>query len=280
MDAIDKKLDAVRRAVRGTGGLVVAFSGGVDSTLLAHIAQEELGERALAVTALSPTYPAHEQNEAASIAAALGIRHETVVSDELEIPGFSENTKDRCFFCKSELFMTIRLLAEKHGIEAIADGSNADDLGDYRPGRRAACDAGVLSPLLDAGLGKAEIRELSRRFGLPTAEKPAFACLASRFPYGDRITAEKLKQVDAVEGTLRALGFRQFRVRHHGQVARIEVEPDQIGSLCETATRERIVAAAKSAGFLYVAADLQGYRTGSMNEALDVKQAIPLPGNL
>ena len=247
---------------------MIAFSGGVDSTFLAAIARQELGDRAIAVTALSPTYPQHEQKEAGELASQLGIRHETVESNELEIPGFADNPVNRCYFCKSELFSILKQVAQRHGIKAVADGTNADDLSDYRPGRQAAKEHGIVSPLLAAGLTKAEIRALSRKMKLPTAEKPAFACLASRFPYGTKITGEKLAAIDRVESRLRKLGFRQFRVRHHGNVARIEVEPKDIPTLALADVRAQVIHEAKEAGFTYVALDLEGYRTGSMNEVL------------
>jgi uncharacterized protein len=245
----------------------------VDSTLLAALAFQELGSRAMAVTALSPTYPAHEQAEAAQLAQRIGIRYETVVSNELEIPGFAANPANRCYFCKSVLFSTLRKIADANGIKFVADGTNADDSGDYRPGRQAACEGGVISPLLEAGMTKEEIRQASRDLGLPTAEKPAYACLASRFPYGTAITENMLRAVDLVEETMRAMGFGQVRVRVHGDVARIEVEPGAVGRLAEPAVRSRVVEAARSAGFRYVAADLQGYRTGSMNEVLPGAQS-------
>lgn len=268
MDALDQKYDALKEMVRKTGGLAVAFSGGVDSTFLAAVAVRELGDRALAVTALSPTYPAHEQSEAGALATRLGIVHVEMESNELDIPHFADNPVNRCFFCKKELFEVVAEVAARRGITAVADGTNADDVNDHRPGMRAAREAGVRSPLLEAGLSKDEIRQLSRRLKLPTADKPAFACLASRFPYGTRITEEKLKAVDRVEECLRGLGFKQVRVRHHGDIARIEVTPGELPRLCSPDVRPRVIAEAREAGFLYVAADLAGYRTGSMNEGL------------
>ena len=264
----ENKFEALMRIVRETDGLAVAFSGGVDSTFLAAVAHAELGDRALAVTAVSPLYPEHEQREARELAQRIGIGHETVLSDELDVPGFADNPPNRCYLCKDELFTVVRKIAARRGINAVADGTNADDCNDYRPGHKAAQEHRVLSPLLDAGLGKAEIRELSRRMGLPTAEKAAFACLASRFPYGARITEENLAAVGTLETELRTLGFHQFRVRHHGEIARIEVGPEEIERMCARDVHLRTVAAGKKAGFLYVALDLQGYRTGSMNEAL------------
>jgi len=271
MNELDRKYEILRESVRKTGGLAVAFSGGVDSTFLAAVAAAELGDKALAVTALSPTYPAREQSEAAKLAEKIGIRHVEIESNELDIPHFADNPTNRCFFCKQELFCVVRAVAAKEGLAHIADGTNADDLLDHRPGMRAAREGDVLSPLLSAGLTKDEIRELSRRLHLPTAEKPALACLASRFPYGSKITEQKLSAVDRVEDVLRSLGFKQVRVRHHGEIARIEVEPAELARLCEPELRAQVIAAAKEVGFLYVSADLVGYRTGSMNEGIGVK---------
>ncbi len=267
----------LRRRIRECGSLAVAFSGGLDSTLLAAVAVQELGERALAITARSPLYPEHEQKEASELARHMGIRHLIIDSNELAVEGFADNPPDRCYLCKSELFDTLWRVAREHDIECLADGSNLDDLRDFRPGRRAGRERRVVTPLLDAGLGKREIRVLSRKLGLPTAEKAAFACLASRFPHYTRITEEKLRAVGAVEEVLRELGFGQFRARYHEDIVRLELAPAELSRACEDNNRRRIAECGRRAGFRYVALDLEGYRTGSMNP-YEHEAALQPPG--
>lgn len=269
---LDGKYRKLEEVIRETGGMAVAFSGGVDSTFLAAVAVKVLGDKAMAITALSPTYPAWEQNEALELARQLGIRHIELASHELDDPHFVENPSDRCYYCKKELVELVQKTAAAHGLHTIADGTTLDDLGDHRPGRRAAREGGMRSPLLEAELTKEEVRELSRLMGLPTADKPSLACLASRIPYGTRITPERLQAVDRVETVLRELGFRQLRVRHHGEVARIEVEAGLLEKVCRPEIRQRVVEAAKAAGFMYVTVDLEGYRTGSMNAGLSEEE--------
>ena len=262
------KLERLRTQLREIGSAAVAFSSGVDSTFLLRVAHEELGENVVAVTARSHSFPKRELDEAAAFCAREGVRHEIIDSEELDIPGFVANPPDRCYHCKKALFGKLIAFAQANGLAAVLEGSNMDDDGAYRPGRRAIMELGVASPLHDAGLTKAEIRVLSKRMGLPTADKPSFACLASRFPYGERITAAGLERVERAEQWLMdaGLGLAQLRVRSHGDMARIEVPPADIPRIAARA--EEIAAALKSFGFAYVALDLQGYRTGSMNETL------------
>lgn len=263
------KLEILRASLREAHSALVAFSSGVDSTFLLHVAHEELGDRVVAVTARSRSFPKRELDEAADFCRAEGVRHVVIDSEELDVPGFAENPPDRCYHCKRELFGKLIAFARENGLAAVLEGSNVDDDGDYRPGRRAIRELGVRSPLRDAGLTKAEIRALSRAMGLPTADKPSFACLASRFPYGERITAEGLDRVGRAEDWIRAAfpGLGQLRVRSHaGGVARIEVSPADIPRLAARAPE--LSDALRSIGFAYVSLDLRGYRTGSLNEAL------------
>ena len=265
------KLKQLRERLRHIGSAVVAFSSGVDSTFLLRVAHEELGEHVVAATIRSHTFPRRELDEAGAFCHAEGIRHEIIDSEELDIPGFAENPPDRCYHCKRELFSKLLAFARENGLAAVLEGSNLDDDGDYRPGRRAIQELGIVSPLHEVGLTKAEIRALSREMGLPTSDKPSFACLASHFPYGERITAAALERVERAEQWLLDAGFglTQLRVRSHGNLARIEVPPDDIPRLAARATE--IAAAFKDFGFAYVTLDLRGYRTGSMNEVLNGK---------
>ena len=270
--ALEAKKQKLLDLLREMGGCVIGFSGGVDSTFLFAVAARVLGERALAVTATSETYPERELREANELAARIGGRHKVIVSEELDIPGFAENPTDRCYHCKRELFTKLRQVAVEEGLAHVADGSNVDDRGDYRPGRRALRELEVRSPLEEAGLDKADIRELSKAMELPTWNKPSFACLSSRFPYGVTITREKLSVVGRAEEALRDLGLRTVRVRHHGDVARLELGPEEFGRVVD-GLREEVVSKVKEAGYTYVALDLQGYRTGAMNEALTTLKA-------
>ncbi len=252
--------------------VVVAFSGGVDSTLLARAAADALGTRALLVTADSETYPEAELAEARRLGELIGLRHMVVRTEELANPEYARNGANRCFFCKDELFGRLGPIAEQEGPATLVYGANVDDLGDHRPGMKAAAEHGVRAPLIEAGLTKAEIRDLSRALGLPTWDKPSFACLSSRFQYGDRITADKLRQVDAAETFVRSLGFRQFRVRHHDRLARLEIPVDEIPRLWQDGRHEAIVARFRELGYLYVAVDLAGFQSGSANLLLGLQR--------
>ena len=268
-EQLRKKYDRLLNYIKELGSLAVAFSGGVDSTLLVYAAHEALGDKALAITARSSTFPDRERNEAIDFCKEHGIRHRILDSEELDIAGFRENPENRCYFCKKELFTKIKELAAANGCEFVAEGSNMDDLSDYRPGLQAVEELQVTSPLRTAGLTKQEIRDLSREFGLATWDKPSFACLASRFVYGEEITADKLYMVGQAEQLLLDLGFRQMRVRMHGKdLARIEVMPEDIERIAQPEIRKQIVEQFRGYGFTYVCMDLQGYRTGAMNETL------------
>jgi uncharacterized protein len=245
--------------------VIVAFSGGVDSTLLARAARDGLGDRALLVTADSETYPASELEEARRLAALLEMRHIVVTTRELNNPDYARNPVNRCFFCKEELFTTLQPLAEREGCRYLVYGANLDDLGDHRPGMQSARQRGVRAPLIEAQLGKAEIRELSQALGLPTWDKPSFACLSSRFQYGEPITAAKLRQVEAAEACLRSLGFRQLRVRHHGRLARIELPLEELSRLWQEDRHRTILQRFRELGYVYVAVDLAGFQSGSAN---------------
>ncbi len=261
---MQEKLTQLENLLRQMESVVVAHSGGVDSSLLLKVAHDSLGERALALTAVSPSQPTHEREQARAIARQIGARHVLFESNELDDPRYTANTPDRCYVCKGHICQQLLAYARREGYRYVVEGTNADDLGDHRPGHRAARELGVRSPLQEVGLSKVEIRQLARELGLPNWDKPSAACLASRVPYGTPIDEQTLAQIEAAEAALRRLGFRQLRVRHHGPVARIELEPDDLSQAL--AQREVIVAALKAAGYTYVALDLAGFRSGSLNE--------------
>jgi len=257
------KLDNARAIVREMTSALIAYSGGVDSSLLLKLALDELGDHAVAVLASSPAYPESEQREARELAQQLGARLVEVSTAEVELDAYRRNNPDRCFHCKEELFETLEPVRRDLGLDHIAYGATADDAGDHRPGHGSAVRRGIRFPLLEAGMGKAEIRAAARGLGLPNWNKPSFACLSSRIPHGTEVTVEALRQIEAAEAAIKALGFRQVRVRHHGDVARIEVEPAEIERLLSE--RERVVAALQAAGYRFVSLDLEGYSTGSLN---------------
>ena len=257
------RLQSARAIVRELGSVLVAYSGGVDSTLLLKLAMDELGDRAVAVLASSPAYPESEQDEARSLARELGARLVEVTTNEVELEAYAQNHPDRCFHCKEELFDALEPIGTQLGLAHLAYGATADDAGDHRPGHASAVRRGVRFPLLEAGMSKSDIRAAARTLGLPNWNKPSFACLSSRIPHGTPVTVEALRQIERAEAALKALGFRQVRVRHHGDVARIEVEGDEIDRL--VAEREPVTAAVRDAGYKFVAADLEGYSTGRLN---------------
>ena len=263
---MEEKIIKLKSRLNEFKSAVIAFSGGVDSTFLARIARDVYGDNLLLITATSSTYPFYELEEAKSLAVLLGIKQRIIVSEEIEIPGYSDNPPDRCYYCKSELFGKIKYIAEKEGFEAVFDGSNADDLKDFRPGMKAKQEKGVISPLAESGFTKIDIRNASAKLDLPTATKQSYACLASRFPYGEKITIKKLDRLAIAEYEVRNLGFSQFRIRSHENLARFEFTPVEMDKAW--GLRDKLKEICSKAGFNYVTIDLSGYRTGSMNEVL------------
>jgi uncharacterized protein len=270
--ALDAKQERLLEILRGMDRVIVAYSGGTDSAYLAWAAKQALGDRAVAITADSASIPQSHKQDAEAFARGFGIRHEYVETREFENPDYVKNDADRCFHCKDELFTVLEKIGAERGIDAIVYGVNKDDLGDYRPGQHAARLHGVNAPLVDADLTKAEIRELSRRAGLPTWDRPAAACLSSRIPYGTPVTIDNIKTVEAGEEEIKALGFRQFRTRFHGQLVRIEIAPEELPRALNTEMAAKLTAIFKRLGYQYVTLDLEGYRQGSLNEVLQLKR--------
>ncbi|MFC1556261.1 ATP-dependent sacrificial sulfur transferase LarE [candidate division KSB1 bacterium] len=266
--SFEDKFETLKNILREMGGVVIGYSGGVDSTFLLKTAVEVINDNALGVIARSATYPEHEYKEAVELAREMGARIRVIQTEEDKNPKFTENPVNRCYFCKSELFSKLKIIAQEEDIPFIADGSNIDDIGDFRPGLNAVNEFSVRSPLKEAGLNKNEIRELSKRLGLKTHDKPSFACLSSRFPYGMSITPDNLSKVDRAESYLRELGFKAVRVRHYEHTARIEFGANELERVTELSFREKIVRKFKQIGYIYVTVDLEGFRSGSMNEIL------------